>query len=270
VFADLSDRLARRPSSRFFHRARANSGPRRRYLIATTPRTDSARLCARIAEYAVLGFPMDFLNLDYIGQFDRLFPNPSLDDFERYVQRTFAAPGADLFGLETDWWHFYEARQLGVLSDLVAVPDLVVHLRREDFVAQAAAYALAMQTGVWEGKDRLDAADVLRLQAAYDRREITARARDILNQEYYWRQYFRAQPGLAVIEASSETVAADPDAVVARMGQALGVALPPPPEPRPEPPEPCPVVQAWTARFEAECEPFVSFWHEYRGLISAG
>jgi LPS sulfotransferase NodH len=270
VLAQLSNRLARRPPSAFFAKAEpgADPAPARRYLIATTPRSGSPRLCARIAEYEVLGFPMGFLNLDYIGQFDRLFPNPSLDDFERYIQRAFAAPGAGPFGLETDWWHFSEARQLGVLAGIAAAPDLVVHVRREDFVAQAASYALAMRAGVWEGEDRIGADETLALQAGYDRGEITERARDILNQEYHWRQYFHAHPSLSVIETSFEEIAADPDPVVARIAEAFQIALPPPGR-RPVPPEPCSVVQAWAAQFEAECEVFVSFWREYRGLISA-
>jgi LPS sulfotransferase NodH len=269
VLAELNDRMARRPPSPFFAQVAQRPAPTRRYLVATSPRTGSPGLCARIAEYGVLGFPMGFLNPDYIGQFDRLFPNPSRDDFEAYVQRVFAGSGGDVFGMKVDWWHFHEARQLGAFGGLAAAPDVAVHLRREDFVAQAASYALAVKTGVWADEDRVAPDDVARLQDAYDRGEIARRVRDLLNQEYHWRRYFRTRPELPVIETTSEQVAADPDAVVARIAEAFGIALPPPPNRRPEPPEPCPVIEAWTARFEAECESFVDFWREFRGLISA-
>src|SRR3954463_4499536 len=85
----LRDRLAQRPPSPFFSTYAGAQPPDRRYLIATTARSGSTFLRARIADYGELGFPMEFLNESYVAEFDRLFPSPSLQDLESYVAASF-------------------------------------------------------------------------------------------------------------------------------------------------------------------------------------
>jgi hypothetical protein len=85
VLLRLTESLGARPPSPFFSRDFGGRRPQKRYLIATTGRSGSTFLCKRIADHGALGFPMEFLNESYIAEFDRLFPNPNLDDYCHYV-----------------------------------------------------------------------------------------------------------------------------------------------------------------------------------------
>jgi hypothetical protein len=81
VLERLSAALLGRPPSPFFARNRGGARAARPYLVATAGRSGSTFLCARIAEYAELGFPREFLNESFLAEFDRIFPNPNLADY---------------------------------------------------------------------------------------------------------------------------------------------------------------------------------------------
>jgi len=270
ILAKLRDRLAARPSSPFFADNPARpGGADRRYMIATSGRTGSELLCSRIAEYGQLGFPMEFLNTSYIAEFDRLFPNPSLDDFERYVQSQFSSPATGVFGIKTDWWHFREASQLGLFPSFLQPLDLIVHLRRDDFVGQAVSFELALKSGVWHLRDAFTSADDVHAGQAYDPAAIKAHARNILNQEYYWRQHFK-QVDTPIVEATYEQLSADVDQTIRQIAQAFDIKLQPRRNAMPDMRKTrSNIAVEWTRRFHEDCEDFVSFWHEYRGLASA-
>jgi LPS sulfotransferase NodH len=264
----LRDRLGERPASPFFARL-ASAEPKKRYLIATSARSGSTFLCARIADYGELGFPMEFLNESYISEFDRLFPHPNLSDYERYVTGAFASQHG-IFGVKTDWWRFQEARKLGLFDALIQPIDLIVHLRREDFVAQAVSLALAVETDVWHGRDVQERSlDAWHGQVAFDAVKVKDHARNILNQEYHWRRYI-AETGAPAIDLIYEDVAKDVDGAIRNLANAFDLRL------RAKPLQSEAIRQArsdtarqWCERFRAECEDFVEFWTEYRGLITA-
>lgn len=264
----LRDRLGQRPASPFFARLAA-AEPKKRYLIATSARSGSTFLCARIADYGELGFPMEFLNESYIAEFDRLFPQPNLADYERYVTGAFASQGG-IFGVKTDWWRFQTARQLGLFDALLDPIDLIVHLRREDFVAQAVSLTLAVETDVWHGRDvQEQALDTWHGQIDYDPAKVKENARNILNQEYHWRRFI-AETGAPAIDLVYEEVAKDVDSAIRSLADAFDLRL------GAKPARSEAIRQAksdtarqWCDRFRAECEDFVEFWTEYRGLITA-
>jgi trehalose 2-sulfotransferase len=266
----LRDRLAGRPPSPFFATYAGAQPPAKRYLIATTARSGSTFLCARIADYGELGFPMEFLNESYVAEFDRLFPNPSLEDLEHYVAASFTSRSG-IFGVKTDWWRFQEARNLGFLDGLVGKPfDLVVHLRRRDFVAQAVSLALAVETDVWHGRDvHQDDLQAWHQGVGYDAKKLEGHARNILNQEYYWRGYIESS-GAPHIEMDYEDVARDVDGAIKAVAEAFRVRVTVRP-PRSEAIRQArsDVARRWRDRFAEECGDFVAFWTKHRGLISA-
>lgn len=268
MFETICERLAGRDRSPFFREV-PGAEPARRYLIATSGRTGSTLLCSRIAEYGSLGFPNEFLNESYISEFERLFPNPSLDDFERYISHCFASKDG-VFGLKTDWWRFRLAREMGVLRAFYEPLDLVVWLKREDFVAQAVSLTLANETHVWHVRgDQDDGLTAARHgEVAFDAKKIIAHARNILNQEYHWGRFFQTCEAPRV-DLTYEDLARDVDEGV----QAIADAFEAPFAARRTAPDVrkarSGVAEAWCARFEDECGEFVEFWREYRGLISA-
>jgi LPS sulfotransferase NodH len=264
----LRDRLGGRPSSPFFARLAAER-PTKRYLIATTGRSGSTFLCSRIADYGELGFPMEFLNESYISEFDRLFPNPSLEDYERYVTGSFASRQG-IFGVKTDWWRFYEARKLGLFGALIEPLDLIVHLKRDDFVAQAVSLALAVESNVWHDRDvNSENLDAWHADCVYDAGKVKEHARNLLNQEYHWRNFIAAA-GAPTIELVYEDVAKDVDSAIRSLADAFDLRLPAkPPKAEAVRQAKSAVAKEWAARFREECDDFIEFWREYRGLITA-
>jgi LPS sulfotransferase NodH len=267
LFRSICERLRARADNPFFQEV-AGRPPARRYLIATTARTGSTLLCSRIAEYGDLGFPNEFLNESYITEFDRLFPNPSLQDFERYVSHAFTSK-TGLFGLKTDWWRFWIAQESQLLRSFYEPLDLVVWLKREDFVAQAISLALAQATHVWHVRDDGDGALQARhAEAAFDARAIIEQVRNIMNQEYYWRLYFERTDAPRV-DLTYEGLARNADDGVQAIADAFKLSFK---RRRSEPhlrKGVSGIAETWRTRFEDECADFVAFWAEHRGLISA-
>jgi LPS sulfotransferase NodH len=148
--------------------------------------------------------------------------------------------------------------------------DLVVHLRREDFVAQAVSLALAVETDVWHDRDVLGGSiDDRHAGAAYDAGAIKRHARHLLNQEYYWNRYI-AETGAPSIELRYEQVSKDVDAAIRSLAEAFDLRLGAAPKPSHTIRQSrSSVSKAWCERFHQECEEFVDFWTEHRGLITA-
>lgn len=266
----LAANLGARPPSPFFSREFGPGRAEKRYLIATTGRSGSTFLCKRISDHGVLGFPMEFLNETYIAEFDRLFPNPNLADYCHYVTSAFTSEDR-VFGLKSDWWRFQIAREQGLADRLLGGGiDLIVHLRRRDFVAQAVSLSLAVETGVWHGRDvGADSLDEWHAASVYDSDAIKRHARNILNQEFHWLRFIETA-GVRCLDLTYEDLVADVDAAIAAIAGELGVSILADVATsgstgagRSE------IARAWSVRFHDECEDFVSFWSEYRGVISA-
>lgn len=263
----LAESLSARPPSAFFRRDLGARHPDKRYLIATTGRSDSTFLCNRIADFGVLGYPMEFLNESYIAEFDRLFPNPNLRDYCHYVRGAFTST-ALVFGLEADWWRFQLARELRLADELLGDIDLIVHVRCRDFVAQAVSLSLAAETGVWSDRDvGTDQLDDLHANAVYDAKTIKGHARNILNQEFHWRRFIAAA-GAPCLVLVYEDIAANVDAAVRRIAEGLGVPIGGALRTSGRvPAKDSEIAQDWGLRFQKECEDFVTFWTDERGPI---
>lgn len=263
----ISARFAARNDSPFFGEI-GGRPPAKRYVIATTGRTGSTLLCSRIAEYGSLGFPNEFLNESYVSEFERLFPNPSLRDFEHYISRCFASKDG-IFGLKTDWWRFRLARELELFRSFYEPLDLIVWLKREDFVAQAVSLTLARETHLWHVRGDDDGSLAARhAELEFDAPKIIAQARNILNQEYHWAEFFKTCPAPR-LDMTYEALARNVDEGVLAIAEAFELSL--------VPRQSLPRVrkgrsgagEAWCARFESECADFVEFWQEHRGRLSA-
>jgi LPS sulfotransferase NodH len=269
VLDPILDRLSGRPPSPYFSQNQRPGLPRKRYLIAMTARTGSTFLCSRIAEFGQLGYPMEFLNETYVGEFDRVFPSPSLADYERHLATTFSSPNG-VFGVKADWWQFQESRRLGFVRDLIDPLDLIIHLRREDFVAQAVSVTLAAETGVWHAREvHQEDLSAWHQGSGYDQATIETKARQLLDQEFYWRRFMK-DTGVPILELTYEQIAAGVDETIFDLAHALGVPLSDPPASANAIRKTTSVVGgAWVERFHAERREFVSFWTQNRGLMTA-
>ncbi len=269
TLGDLKARLSGRPSNPFFQGVPSSERVRKRYLIGTSARSGSTYLCSRLCDSGALGFPMEFINESYIYEFERVFPNPSLDDYERYLASHFCSADG-VFGIKSDYYRFEEALRLGLLRSLLQPLDLVIHLWREDYVAQAVSFHLAKETNVWHSRDLFGRdLEELHAQVPYCARAIKEHARSIVNQEYWWRWYLRVS-GVPGIDLSYESLLTDVGGAIRRLSEALEVDAPPTPtSSRVISRATSEVSRSWCERFRDECDDFVDFWDEYRGLITA-
>ncbi|MCA3740303.1 Stf0 family sulfotransferase [Phenylobacterium sp.] len=258
---------ARRPS-RFFERFADFPGPSKRYMIATTARSGSTFLCSRMAEYGTLGYPNEFLNESYIAEFDRLFPEPNLSDFENFVLSSFTTPNG-VFGFKTDFWRFRQAMELGFLKSLHHPIDLVIFLKRDDFVSQAISLALAVETNIWHGQNLPSSyVQERHMRIEYNPVNIKHHARNILNQEFYWRKYI-IDCGVDVFEVTYESISDNIDDIIKILSERMSIKF--------EILNSDPIIEKsrsdiksiWIERFHEECPEFIDFWHEFRGIISA-
>lgn len=270
VLERLSADLLGRPPSRFFARSRGGPRAARAYLVATAGRSGSTFLCARIAEYGELGFPREFLNESFLAEFDRIFPNPNLADYQTYVLSEFASDNG-VFGVKSDWWRFQEARRLGLLGEVLQELELVVFLRRRDLVAQAVSAVLAAGSGVWHAHEVLQQdLDPWHQAVAYDRAAIERQARAILDEEFHWTRFIE-RSGVPALRLDYEDVAANVDLGVRQIAERLGLDLGSPPtltagavkKQRSR------TASEWRERFATESVGFLTFWERNRGLMTA-
>jgi LPS sulfotransferase NodH len=269
ILERLSADLLSRPPSPFFARGRNGVRAERAYLVATPGRAGSTFLCARIAEYGTLGFPREFLNESFLAEFDRIFPNPNLQDYEAFVLNDFASENG-VFGVKSDWWRFQEARKLGLLNRVLDELELIVFLRRRDYVAQAVSGVLAAESGVWHGHEVMqDDLDPWHSAVAYDREKIERAARSILDEEFHWSRFIQ-RSGAPTLEFDYEDVSADVDAKIGVIAEALGVdAEPPAGRANTVRKGRSKTAVEWRDRFREESRGFLSFWEKNRGLMTA-
>lgn len=115
---------------------------------------------------------------------------------------------------------------LSAIHDVVDDDVLLVHVRREDTVAQAVSMWRAVQTQVWRGSadPEVDA------RAEYNADGIAHLHRILVEQERSWNRWF-ADAGVEPLEIGFRELASDTTAQVGRVLDAVGLdpALAPPP-----------------------------------------
>ena len=101
----------------------------------------------------------------------------------------------------------------------------MIHLRREDLVAQAVSWSRAEQTGYWQQGD-----EALR-RPHEDIDQMRGLLETIRQHNQAWESWFRSQ-GVSPHEVTYEQLVDDPGAVVEGIAARLGVAVPPGWQPR--------------------------------------
>jgi LPS sulfotransferase NodH len=216
------------------------------YIICTTSRSGSTLLCDLLTATGVAGRPDSFFMADPAPCWLRTWGLPSHPEAGDPAQarafldavRRAGRGDTGVFGLRL------------MQGDLAAMMRVIlgacgpretdaeglraafgrfrlIHLRRQDLLAQAISHVKAEQTGLWHVAP--DGREIERLSPPalprYDFDRIHARIADITAQNAAWEAWF-AQEGLCALRLDYESVRADPAQAVTTVCASLNISLP--------------------------------------------
>jgi LPS sulfotransferase NodH len=204
------------------------------YLLCGTPRTGSTLLCGLLASTGVAGRPESYFREPDERAWARRLAVPVAGDgsfdyrlFARAVRRAGSTPNG-VFAARVMWGTVNrivdglgQARRRSDLDVLVDAfgPLRLVHLRRDDVVAQAVSWARAEQTGYWQDGDRPAA------QPRFEFGPIADLVRTIREHNAAWTSWF-ADQGVEAHRVTYEDVTGDPGQAVQGILDRLGIELP--------------------------------------------
>lgn len=184
----------------------AAAKPRFCYVVASTERSGSNLLCARLWQTGFLGAPTEYFNFHtFMVQLIARFGVETMQD---YVTRLFelrTSPNG-VFATKAHWEQFEFMRTARVLERL---PNpRFVFIDRADLLTQAVSYARALQTRQWHSL--LDS----RREPKYDFQLLLWCYSTLGRRKGNWRRAFSAM-GITPVMVLYEDLAKDADAVIA-------------------------------------------------------
>jgi LPS sulfotransferase NodH len=198
------------------------------YLLCGTPRTGSTLLCDLLRSTGVAGRPESYFRQpDEAAWRTRLGVPPAAGyrAFAAAVARAGTTPNG-VFGARVMWGSLDRVvAELGPAeTDLQALesafgPLQLIHLRRDDAVAQAVSWARAEQTGYWQHGDTATTTPRL------DVDQIDALVRTVHEHEAAWADWF-ARQGVRPHHLTYEELVRDPGAAVRGILTHLGLSTP--------------------------------------------
>ena len=203
------------------------------YLLCGTPRTGSTFLCSLLSSTGVAGHPESYFREPDEQWWARRLGVAGAD-FAAFVTAVSTAgrTGNGVFAARVMWGSIAHvvARLPPADRDLAALERAfgrlrLVHLRRQDTVAQAVSWTRAEQTGYWQqGDDRLG-------PPRLDLDRIDATVRTIRAHEQAWSNWFDRQ-GVAPLPVTYEELVRNPGGTVRGILAHLSVDAPTGWEPR--------------------------------------
>ena len=189
---------------------------RRSIILATDERTGSEWLCQLMAATGVLGRPAEYFNPWWFKEFIADYPT---DATQQVAVALRAGTGPNgVFSLKLHPWAF-DALSREVRLAKVFPQPLFVRLSRHDMLAQAISLVRARQTRQYH------AHWTRRSEPVYDADAIEKTIEQLSVNVARWERYF-ARNGIRPLRTNYEAFAANPDALLRRMAQAVGETLP--------------------------------------------
>lgn len=184
--------------------------PAMQLMVATIPRSGSTAFCNDLWNTGVLGAPMEYLNLNWIGRHGRW--KAALNDLRAYwtkIQHVRTSPNG-VFSYKLFVQNYFTLlKRCPELLPCLA-PTHVVYLIRNDIVAQAVSYARAIRSKQWFHNE------YRRVDIEYDRTMIDHARTLIINQRTQWERVFSATAA-EVLRVSYEDYVANKAEVVERV-----------------------------------------------------
>jgi len=193
--------------------------PEHFYFVASTERSGSTFLCAKLWQTGVLGAPAEYFNFNNIMlQMTARLSVQSLDEYLRRLFEVRSSPNG-VFGAKIHWPHLQFLLLAKLLGRFPKARWIITD--RRDTVAQAVSYAKAVQTQQWRSSAKPQASP------KYDFGMILRLHKELLAGKNGWQEFFRnakARPLTVFYEDFIER----PDVIAAEIVAELGF----PTEPR--------------------------------------
>jgi trehalose 2-sulfotransferase len=195
--------------------------PRRRYLIAMTPRSGSSYLCDVMRRTRRLGRPGEVLNQEFIPGIMKKTPGRTPEEYLRNIVRVRMTRNG-VSGLKASWFQFENF--IAAMGGNACLGGFqYVFLTRRDVAAQAvslykATASSVFHTNVRHGEEALDRLASL----TYDFDEINRWYEHIVRQESGWRKYFLEQD-IVPLPVTYEEITENILDVLKRMAVFIGI-----------------------------------------------
>ncbi|MBY5933463.1 Stf0 sulfotransferase family protein [Tateyamaria omphalii] len=235
------------------------------YILCTSPRSGSTLLCALLRDSGVAGHPKSYFHRPSLAEWSKgldLEPNTPRSDIVAEATRQ-GRGNTDIFGLRLQRhsaaFFFDQLRDMhpAAQTDAQAVtaqfgPTRYLHLHRADKLAQAVSLVRANQSGLWHRN--ADGSELQRTAPpqtpTYDQNAIANELATVTTYDAEWEAWFTRE-GIAPLRLDYDTLAADPNATLARVLSHLD--LPPITPPAPAVAKLADDINAdWIARFKAD------------------
>lgn len=186
------------------------------YVIASTPRCGSHLLGHTLFQAGVFGFPLEYFNPVNFPQWSERFGTSTFADTYAAIRARRTSPNG-FFGTKLHFSHFKRLMAEHRFEDLFPEAK-VIHLEREDVLAQAVSLAKARQTKSWI------AAQPVQAEPAYDVAAIDGALQDIVCANASWRLAL-GRHGWPSMRVTYEDFVRTPDHVLSEIARFLEVDL---------------------------------------------
>ena len=177
----------------------------RSFVIATDYRTGSTLLAEALTGAGGYGVPLEYLQRGAMERRFARFTEPSPSAFLTRVMRA-RTSASGVFGIKLFW------PESPALRDLPR--PVVIHLRREDVLAQAVSTWTALNTHEWRATSESRTTSESTGEVPYDRARLMALTAMHAHHDACWVALLRAMPSLDVIPMTYEQLAANPLATI--------------------------------------------------------
>lgn len=198
------------------------SEPRRRYIIAMTPRSGSSYLCNVLEGTRRLGVPGEYLNQELIPEIIKTIPGRTAGEYFRNVARANTTNNG-VYGLKASWFQFADFIELLTGDEECLHGYRYIYLTRRNLAAQAVSLYKATASNVFHTNVHHDDSSMQRLKSLeYDFSSINQWYHHIVEQEKGWREYFLAHR-ISPCYVTYEEVDEDVISVAQRIAHYVGV-----------------------------------------------
>jgi len=200
----------------------ALADPRRRYIIAITPRSGSSYLCNALKNTKRMGRPQEVLEQSSIAiRLTKNMPGRTPEEYLRNALRV-TKTANNVAGLKASWFQFENF--IAAMTDRGCLQGFkYIYLTRRDLAAQAVSLYKAVSSNVFHSVATHSEEELAKLETLeYDYEQIKFWYDHIVAQEKGWQRYFYEQR-IFPLCMSYEDINEDIERTIKRIGLFTGV-----------------------------------------------